>query len=241
MLRFSGPGCFLAALIVIAATTRSEAKVLRNKHNAPPVSVFKDAGALSQYNKLAHAASRDNRVSLLLICKAPQGRKIEALSSGYRTAFIRVVEGSAIGCRERFRLKTSRIRNAARREHCSLIWVKGQRGKLLDAPKEADCYSRRYRRKQVTAPQSVEDTPCFVTFSLLLRRSFFSLLHSSQVMHMRVAAAAAGFEEAEVFMGAVCAPEDFTVEATAAVPLMPDAFMAVAATAQPEGPDQVTQ
>jgi len=27
MLRFSGPVCFLAAVIVIAATTRSEAKV----------------------------------------------------------------------------------------------------------------------------------------------------------------------------------------------------------------------
>jgi hypothetical protein len=99
MLRFSGLVCFLAALIAIAATTRSEAKVLRNKDNAPLVWVFRDAGALSQYNKLGSAASRDdNRVSLLLICKVPQGSKIEVLGSGYRTAFIRVVEGSAIGC-----------------------------------------------------------------------------------------------------------------------------------------------
>jgi hypothetical protein len=91
--------CFLAALMVMAATTRSEAKVLRNRDGAPLVWVFRDAGALSQYNKLTTAGSRDdNRLSSLFVCKAPQGSKIEILGSGHRTAFIRVVEGSAAGC-----------------------------------------------------------------------------------------------------------------------------------------------
>ncbi len=59
------------------------------------------------------------------------------------------------------------------------------------------------------------------------------------MMHMRVAAAAVG--AGEVFMGAVCAPEDFTVEAPAAVVFMLGAFKVVAVTTEPDVHDQVTQ
>jgi hypothetical protein len=59
----------------------------------------------------------------------------------------------------------------------------------------------------------MEDTPCFVIFSLLLRRSFFSRSVSSPTTHLRVVAAAVAVEEGEeAFMGAaVCAAEDSTV------------------------------
>jgi hypothetical protein len=79
--------------------TSSEANVLRNNTDSPMVLVFKDAEALSRFNGLTNAASHDESlVSSLLTCKAPQGSKIEVLGSGYRTAFVRVVEGSASGC-----------------------------------------------------------------------------------------------------------------------------------------------
>jgi len=40
----------------------------------------------------------DAVVAPLLACKVPQGSKVDVLGSGYRTAFVRVVEGTANGC-----------------------------------------------------------------------------------------------------------------------------------------------
>jgi hypothetical protein len=57
---------------------------------------FQDADALGRFGKVAKAA--DAVVTPLLACKAPQGSKVDVLGSGYRTAFVRVVEGSANGC-----------------------------------------------------------------------------------------------------------------------------------------------
>lgn len=84
----------------------------------------------------------------------------------------------------------------------------------------------------------MEDTPCFVTFSLRLRRSFFSPLRSYQMMHMPDVEVAVVEEEA--FMGVACAPEDF-MEAGAVVPFTPGAFMVVAVTTRPDVLDQVTR
>jgi hypothetical protein len=90
---------FLAALIAVAAATSSDVKVLRNKSNAQTVWVFKDADALSRFGKVAKAALYDDAVvTPLLACKAPKGSKVDVLGSGYRTAFVRVVESSANGC-----------------------------------------------------------------------------------------------------------------------------------------------
>src|ERR1700742_5214754 len=91
--------CFIAGLIAVAAVTTSDAKVLRNKHNSQTVWIFKDAGALRRFDKLrARAVYDESGVAPLLSCKAPQGSQIEVLGSGYRTAFVRIVDGSAIGC-----------------------------------------------------------------------------------------------------------------------------------------------
>jgi hypothetical protein len=98
MLRSSELVCFLAALIAVAAVTSSDAKVLRNKNRAQTVWVFKDADALRRFGKVAKAVYDDAVVTPLLACKAPQGSKVDVLGSGYRTAFVRVVEGSANGC-----------------------------------------------------------------------------------------------------------------------------------------------
>jgi hypothetical protein len=90
---------FLAALISVAAATSSDAKVLHSKDNAPTVWVFKDADALRRFGKVAKAAVSDAAVvTPLLACKAPQDSKVDVLGSGYRTAFVRVVSGSANGC-----------------------------------------------------------------------------------------------------------------------------------------------
>jgi hypothetical protein len=91
--------CLVAGFIIVAAVTTSEAKVLRNKYNSQTVWIFKDAGALRRFDKLrARAVYDESVVAPLLSCKAPQGSKIEVLGSGYRTAFIRIVDGSALGC-----------------------------------------------------------------------------------------------------------------------------------------------
>jgi len=91
--------CFLATLLVMATATTSDAKVLRNKNNTPTVWVFKDADALRRFGKVANAAVYDEAViAPLLACKVPQGSKVVVLSGGYRTAYVRIVEGSAQGC-----------------------------------------------------------------------------------------------------------------------------------------------
>jgi hypothetical protein len=97
MLRFSR--LVLAIPISVVVVTAGEAKVLRNNTNSPMVFVFKDAAALSRFNSLTNTGTDDESPLLpLLTCKTPQGSKIEVLGSGYRTAFVRVVEGSAAGC-----------------------------------------------------------------------------------------------------------------------------------------------
>jgi lysyl-tRNA synthetase class I len=91
--------CLIAGLITVAAVTTGDAKVLRNKHNSQTVWIFKDADALRRFDKLrARAVYDESVVAPLLSCKAPQGSKIDVLGSGYRTAFVRIVDGSAIGC-----------------------------------------------------------------------------------------------------------------------------------------------
>jgi hypothetical protein len=98
MPRTLGLVCFLAMSLAIAAATTSNAKTLRN-NNAPTVWVFKDADALRRFGKVANAAVYDEAViGPLLACKVPQGSKVVVLSSGYRTAYVRIVEGSAQGC-----------------------------------------------------------------------------------------------------------------------------------------------
>ena len=92
--------CFLAvALISVATATSSDAKVLRSKDNTPTVWVFRDADALRRFGKVAKASVSDDAVvTPLVACKAPQGSKVDVLGSGHRTAFVRVVGGSANGC-----------------------------------------------------------------------------------------------------------------------------------------------
>ena len=91
--------CLIAGTITVAAATTSDAKVLRNKHNSQTVWIFKDADALRRFDKRrSRAVYDDGVVAPLLSCKAPQGSKIEVLGSGHRTAFVRVVDGTAIGC-----------------------------------------------------------------------------------------------------------------------------------------------
>jgi len=88
----------LAALLATIATS-SGAKVLRNKDSASTVWVFRDADALRRFGKLARTAVNDDAAVLKLVArKTPQGSRIDVLGSGYRTAFVRVVEGSASGC-----------------------------------------------------------------------------------------------------------------------------------------------
>jgi hypothetical protein len=91
--------CLIVGWITVAAVSTSDAKVLRNKYNSQTVWIFNDADALRRFNKPRSSAVYDESVvAPLLRCKAPQGSKIEVLGSGYRTAFVRIVDGSANGC-----------------------------------------------------------------------------------------------------------------------------------------------
>jgi hypothetical protein len=59
------------------------------------------AQQLRKFGKVASGAAHDDAVlTTMLACKAPQGSRITVLGSGYRTAFVRVVEGSANRCDE---------------------------------------------------------------------------------------------------------------------------------------------
>jgi hypothetical protein len=92
-------GCLMIGWITIAAVSTGEAKVLRNKHNSQTVWIFKDAAALGRFDRLRSSAVYDKSVVAPLVsCAAPQGSRVEVLGSGYRTAFVRVVDGSANGC-----------------------------------------------------------------------------------------------------------------------------------------------
>ena len=91
----------ITAVALVAATTATSptAKVLRSQDGTATVFVFKDAFTLDRFSKLSGSAVSDaNAVETLLTCKVPQGSRIIVLGSGYRTAFVRVTDGSASGC-----------------------------------------------------------------------------------------------------------------------------------------------
>jgi hypothetical protein len=98
------------ALIAVTAATSSDAKVLRNKSNAPTVWVFKDADALRRFGKVAKAAVYDAAAATTLFaCKAPQGSKIDVLGSGYRTALSGSLKAPQMDAQPRFQLEQARF------------------------------------------------------------------------------------------------------------------------------------
>jgi hypothetical protein len=95
------PRVIVASLVAIFASgpvDRVYAKVLRSKTGAATVLVFKGADELRRFDRLAGQASNSDAIEPLLACRAPQGSQIEVLGSGYRTAFIKVIDGPAFGC-----------------------------------------------------------------------------------------------------------------------------------------------
>jgi hypothetical protein len=106
----SRAGCLLTVLMTFVATG-SEAKVLRSKDNASDVLVFKDADGLRRFGRLkGNAVQNDRAVEPLLACRVPQGTNIEVLGSGYRTAFVKVIDGLALGCQGTVSLNVVRER-----------------------------------------------------------------------------------------------------------------------------------
>ena len=49
-------------------------------------------------NGLANKPASADAIESLLACRAPQGNRIEVLGSGYRTAFVKIVDGLSSGC-----------------------------------------------------------------------------------------------------------------------------------------------
>jgi hypothetical protein len=88
----------LAFSLVIGQVGDARAKVLRNKTASPTVLVFKGADELRRFNELASSAANSDAVDPLLACRVPQGSGIQVLGSGYRTAFVKVIDGPALGC-----------------------------------------------------------------------------------------------------------------------------------------------
>jgi hypothetical protein len=88
----------LVAIFAIGPIDRVSAKVLRSKTGAATVLVFKGADELRRFDRLAAQTSNSDAIEPLLACRAPQGSQIEVLGSGYRTAFIKVIDGPAFGC-----------------------------------------------------------------------------------------------------------------------------------------------
>jgi len=98
MPRVSRTASLLTFLMALVATG-SEAKVLRSKDNASDVLVFKDADAMRRFGKLTgNAVENGSAIEPLLACRVPQGTNVEVLGSGYRTAFVKVIDGLAYGC-----------------------------------------------------------------------------------------------------------------------------------------------
>jgi hypothetical protein len=98
MPRISRTASLLTFLMALVATG-SEAKVLRSKDNASDVLVFKDADAMRRFGKLTgNAVENGSAIEPLLACRVPQGTNVEVLGSGYRTAFVKVIDGLAYGC-----------------------------------------------------------------------------------------------------------------------------------------------
>jgi hypothetical protein len=96
--RPSTAGAALALSLVIGQVGDACAKVLRGKPASPTVLVFKGADELRRFDKLASSAANSDAVDPLLACRVPQGSRIEVLGSGYRTAFVKVIDGPALGC-----------------------------------------------------------------------------------------------------------------------------------------------
>ena len=92
----AGTACALS--LVIGQVSDACAKVLRSNTASPTVLVFKGADELRRYNRLVSNAADSGAVEILLACRAPQGSRIEVLGRGHRTAFIKIVEGAALGC-----------------------------------------------------------------------------------------------------------------------------------------------
>ena len=88
----------LALSFVIGQAGDACGKELRSKAASPLVLIFKGADELRRFNKLASSTANGDAGDPLLACRAPQGSRIEVLGSGYRTAFVRVIDGSALGC-----------------------------------------------------------------------------------------------------------------------------------------------
>ena len=86
------------ALATWSAATSADAKVLRSTARTAMVSVFRDTYALDRFSKLPDNARSDATVRSLLACSVPQGSRIDVLGSGYRTSYVRVIDGSASGC-----------------------------------------------------------------------------------------------------------------------------------------------
>ena len=85
----------VSVMLVTGRTDRAYAKVLRVDGDASMVMVFKGADELRRFNK---RGSNVTETSSLIACQVPQGSQIEVLGSGYRTAFIKVIDGPAFGC-----------------------------------------------------------------------------------------------------------------------------------------------
>jgi hypothetical protein len=60
--------------------------------------VFKAADELRRFDRLARQSSNSDAIEPLLACRAPQGSQIEVFGSGYRAAFIKIIDGPAFGC-----------------------------------------------------------------------------------------------------------------------------------------------
>jgi len=82
--------------LFIGAIDSADAKVLRASSGASMVLVFKGADELRRFSKLGSASRSET--SSLIACQVPEGSQIEVLGSGYRTAFVKVIDGPASGC-----------------------------------------------------------------------------------------------------------------------------------------------
>jgi len=87
-----------ASAFVVVQTSEVGAKVLRSKHGASMIMIFKGADELRRFERIAKKPGGADTPESLLACKVPQGTGIETLGSGYRTAFVKVIDGPSSGC-----------------------------------------------------------------------------------------------------------------------------------------------
>ena len=80
-------------------SSRRRLRKVAAQHNCfDHVSVFKGADELRRFNRLG-SAGNSYLVEPLLARRAPQGSQIEVLGRGHRTAFIKIMDGAALGCK----------------------------------------------------------------------------------------------------------------------------------------------